>query len=166
MSRTAKRMIAYPAGPAPFEWQTASDKYTHAGLVWQQDGSWQLVTQGWSPESVEKRTKTVAGQQYVGNPQAVVNSMVSVVRAWEMTAPIVAAYFTHHRLLVTAARREGDGWVSVRWHAGRSNLRKMQKEGWTALQFQGRRNGGGAVVTADFQMSEIIRSLNSRKASV
>jgi hypothetical protein len=159
-------MVGYPEAGGPVEWQTASDKYTHAGLVWQQDGAWDVAVQGTSPKSVAKRARTEAGRQYVGSPQALVNRMVAVVRAWEMTAPVAADYFGHHRLLVTAAYREGEGWVSVNWLAGRSNIRKMQRDGWTALQFEGRREGETRTRKADFQMTEILKSLNARKARV
>src|SRR5580698_1055073 len=72
-SRTARTMIAYPQPDQPVELKTRGS-YSHAGLVFQQDGSWEMAAHGTSPRSVERRAKASAGRQYAGRAQALVNS--------------------------------------------------------------------------------------------
>jgi hypothetical protein len=161
-SRTARIMIAYPQPDQPVEFKT-SGGYTHAGLVFNQDCTWTMAAHGFSPQSILKRTKAAAGRKYVGHPQALVNSMVAISRLWEETAPNVARYFGHHRLTVTAVFRPGHGWVNVSWDAGRTNLRRMERDGYTGVQFEGC-DAQGRVRHPEFMMTEISRSLRNRNA--
>jgi hypothetical protein len=164
-SRTARTMIAYPQPDQPVELRTRGS-YSHAGLVFQQDGSWEMAAHGTSPRSVERRAKASAGRQYAGRAQALVNSMVCVTPLWEATAPAVAEYFGHHRVTVIAVFRPEHGWQSVSWAAGRPALRRLAAEGYAGVMIEGRRDGERHARHADFTMTEIVRSLNSRRASV
>jgi hypothetical protein len=161
--RSAKMMIAYApgiAGEAKVTYKTAGG-YTHAGLIWNwAKETWEIAAVGYSPNSIAKRVKTVARKLHgAANPDTI------VVQLHEVTAPVIAKYFgEEHRVTVTAVFSEGHGWQSVSWKAGRSNLRQLGKDGYTAIAVEGRR--AGEKRTADFPMSEIVKSLNSRKALV
>lgn len=160
--RSAKTMIAYvPGYDAAVTWKTAGN-YSHVGLIWnEQTWSWEIRAKGWSPKSVSGRIKTMARKMYAGS----VESVTAVARLHETTAPILHEYFGDHRVYVSGVFRDGAGWEDVDWKAGRSNLRTMAAEGITAIAVRKMFDGPKAPA-ADFQMTEILRSLNTRRASV
>ena len=164
MSRTAKTMIAYiPDLPGVSVTLKTAGDYTHIGLVhnWQ-TSEWETVAKGWSPKSVAKATRT-AGRKMYAHALQFVNAATAVAELHEVTAPLIADYFDgDHRVAVVSYFKPGSGWTSVRWKAGRSNLRWMASQGIAAVAV---RQDHGAR-EADFQMTEILRSLNSRRASV
>jgi hypothetical protein len=167
MSRTVKTMIAYIPGlpGTSVTWKTAGD-YTHVGLVYDwQASAWEIVAKGWSPQSVAKATKT-AGRKMYAHALQFVGSGTAVVRLVEATAPLIAEYFGgDHRVTIVSVFRPETGWVGVNWHCGRSNLRRIAADGVTAIAV--RPHGEGSQYReADFQMTEILRSLNTRRASV
>jgi hypothetical protein len=166
--RSVKQMVAYVPGlnGVSFTWKTAGN-YTHVGLVYNwQANAWEMAAKGWSPQSVARRTMTAGRRMYAHAPHFV-GSATAVTELHEATAPIVAEYFEgEHRVIVTAVFRPEHGWQSVRWLAGRSNLRQLAREGYTGVMIEGRRPGETHVRNADFPMAEIVRSLNSRKAAV
>lgn len=166
--RSAKTMVAYIPGlnGVSFTWKTAGN-YTHVGLVYNwQTNAWEMAAKGWSPQSIVKRTMTAGRRMYAHAPQFV-GSATAVARLHEATAPVVAEYFGgEHRVTVTAVFRPEHGWQAVSWLAGRSNLRQLAREGYEGVMIEGRRPGEDHVRNADFPMTEIVKSLNSRKAAV
>jgi hypothetical protein len=159
MSRTAKHMIAYvpeALGGGTVTWTTASDKYEYAGFVYGHDGAWHVVVQGWSKRSVIKRTLAQARNM---RADASPGKVGFTAMAYETTAPVIAEYFEDHRVTVGAIFRPGRGWEEGSWLAGRSSLRSWAKEGVTTVAV----HRAGRV--ADFQMTEVLRSLNTRRAS-
>jgi len=161
MSRTVKTMIAYIPGlnGVSVTWRTAGD-YTHAGLVYNWSANeWEIVAKGWSPRSIGKAAKTAGRRMYAHAPQFADRATV-VTPLYEATAPNIAEYFGDHRVTIVSVFRPETGWEGVNWHAGRSLLRTLEAEGITAISV------GGHGRVADFQMTEILRSLNTRKASV
>jgi hypothetical protein len=166
--RSAKTMLAYvPDLPGTVvTWKTAGD-YTHVGLVYNwQSSEWQIVAKGWSPESIAKTAKTAGRKMYAHALQFADRATV-VTRLHEATAPIIAEYFGgDHRLKIVSVFRPETGWETVNWHAGRSLLRHLDREGVTAIAVSGPYDGQSYGRTADFQMTEIVKSLNSRRASV
>jgi hypothetical protein len=168
--RSAKTMIAYIPVPglngASVTWKTAGD-YTHVGLVYNwQSNEWEIVAKGWSPISIAGRTRTAARKMYAHAPQFAGPSS-AVAQLHETTAPIIAEYFGgDHRVRVTAVFLPEHGWQSVNWPAGRSNLRQLAQEGYAGVMIEGRRPGETHARNADFPMTEILKSLNSRKAAV
>jgi hypothetical protein len=166
--RSAKTMLAYiPDLPGTVvTWKTAGN-YSHVGLVYNwRANEWEIVAKGWSPRSVARQARTAGRRMYAHALQFADRATV-VTTLHEATAPAVAEYFGgEHRVTVTAVFRPEHGWQSVSWPAGRSNLRQLAAEGYTGVMIEGRRPGEEFARRADFQMTEIVRSLNSRRASV
>ena len=167
MSRTRRTYAVYVSYGTEVTFQTASAKYDHAGLVRSRDGkAWSVVALGYSLPSVIKRTRTAARRAYNADWDIRSNSCTSQV--WEVSAPVVSEYFGHNRLWITAVFLDG-GWQEVSYHAGRSLLRTLAKEGVKAVCVQGcgqvnhpvEREG---LHEADFQMDEIVRSMSARKS--
>lgn len=167
MSRSAKTMIAYiPDTTATVTFTTAGG-YTHAGFVfnWREE-TWDVEVKGYSPRSIAKRAKAVARERHrlltngVPAHPDYISSMTAVARLYEVTAPVIAKYFGDHRVIIGAIFRPESGWEEGSWLAGRSSLRCWAKEGVTAVAV----HRAGRV--ADFQMTEIVKSLDSRKAAV
>lgn len=158
MSRTLRTYAAYvsplcddPGTEVLFA--TSSSKYDYAGLVCR-DGRWEVAAKGWSYHSVRSRARAIARQV---NSYAVESSSCTSPTV-EVTAPSVRDYFGSHRLNITAVYRPASGWEEVMLHAGRSNITCLARQGVTAVAFtQGQR-------TADFQMTELLRSMRARKA--
>ena len=159
--RSARNMIAYiPDLPGTaVTWKTAGN-YTHVGLLYSwADNKWSVIEKGWSPQAIAKRVKTEGRKMFAHAPQFA-EAATAVALLHEMTAPVIAAYFGDHRVAVTAVYRPETGWQDADYHGGRSNLRHLNREGVTAIAVT--RHGR----TADFQMTEVVKSLNSREARV
>jgi hypothetical protein len=171
MSRSQKTFVAYTAAGDEATFQTASDKYDYAGLVNPLDGSgqWRVVALGYSYESVTRRTRDAARRILAPNysDDWGIRAYSCTAQAWEVSAPVIGAYFGHHRLRVTAVFLDGR-WQEVNYHAGRSLLRTLAKEGVEAVQVRGtgsrhclsERQG---LHEADFQMTELLKSMNTRR---
>lgn len=158
MSRTTRTYAAYvsPLCNTPGTevlFSTASTKYDYVGLVCR-NGQWEVEAKGWSYASVRSRVRTAARRV---NPYAVEQISCTASTA-EVTAPVVRDYFGSHRVNITSVFRPGSGWENVMLYAGRSDINRLAREGVTAVSFtQGQR-------TADFRMTELIRSMRARKA--
>lgn len=162
--RSVRNMIAYvPDLPGTAVTFQTAGSYTHVGLLYDwADGKWSVVEKGWSPQAIAKRMKTQGLRMFSHAPQYA-SAATAVAELHEMTAPVIAGYFGDHRVVVTAVYREEHGWQSVNWKAGRSSLRQLHREGVTAIAV-GRPGHSADKRVADFQMTEIFKSLNSRKA--
>lgn len=166
MSRTKRQYAAYakPGRPSEAEviFEHASDKYDYAGLMQDRDGNWSLVALGFSANSVITRMRTACRKSGQWHSTYDVSMATSLARTWEVTAPVVRDYFGSHIVLMTAGFHPERGWEdwtdgdSAR-KAGKSRLRALAREGYTAVAFtqSGR--------TADFQMTELLASMNLRK---
>lgn len=146
-------------------------KYDTAGIVRNDRDQWHIVAVGTSEDSVRSRTRTLYGrgcyrQMFVG-------------QLHEQTAPVIRDYFGGHRVAIDSLYRPDldpalrddmmqPGWTRP-WsagyttpnhfaQAGRTMLRKLAKDGWTAVAVR----QGGRV--ADFQIDEILKSMNARRA--
>jgi hypothetical protein len=165
--RSAKMMIAYVPSltektEAKVTYKTAGG-YDHAGLVFNHSASaWEVQAVGYSVKSIAKRTRTAVRNMYPRSP-GFWDAATAVVPLHEVTAPILREYFGDHRLAVCGIFRPETGWETVDWKAGRSNIRWMAEQGVTAISVC-RANRLGTQ--ADFQMTEIVKSVNARKALV
>jgi hypothetical protein len=173
MSRTRRTFAAYTTGGDEVLVQHSSSKYDYVGLVNHLDGSgeWKPAAYGCSHASVTKRTRSAARKLLAPNysDDWAVRAYSCVAQMWEATAPVVRDYFGHHRLRITAVFLDG-GWQEVNYHAGRSLLRTLDKEGVQAVQVRGvgsqhRLRERTGLHVADFQMSEVVKSMNARKAA-
>lgn len=158
MSRTTRTYAAYvsPLCDAPGTevlFTTASSKYDYVGLL-QQDGQWGVQAKGWSYHSVRSRVRTAARRV---NSYAVEHISCTSITV-EVTAPVVRDYFGSHRVNISQVFRPGKGWEEVNLHAGRSNLNWLARQGITGVEFTGGQR------TADFQMTELLRSMRARKS--
>lgn len=178
--RTRKTMIATALGEE-IEYQTAGD-YTVAGILMypdpENDFPRAVVAVGTSRASVTSRTRTIARRVRPGLLRSDEHYVMDVVPLTEATAPVVREYFGTHDVVIDALFKPGyedpmtmmkPGWahpwdigLTSRAHAlkgGRSLIRVLAKEGYTALAF---RTVHGTRI-ADFQMTELLKSMNSRK---
>lgn len=159
-TRSAKTLVAYPQDDTEVTHKT-SGGYDYLGMTCSFSGQWGVVAHGWSFTSVAKRTQRLARLNQAANS--------AVEQTWEATAPVIRAYFGHHRLRITEVFKDGQ-WQKASYHAGRSVLRQLPAEGITAVKVRGTGNyqGNGerpGLHEADFQVDEIIRSLKSRRNS-
>lgn len=125
-------------------------KWDVGGIVKYTDGHWILAEYGFSPDSVRKRTLA-----YYNRTAYLINW--SVGRIYEATAPVVREYFGHHRIAITQVWKPLEGWVDVRLHGGRSSIRRLSKQGVTAVRF----SADGRL--PDFQMAELLKSMRLPK---
>ncbi len=158
-TRTAKTLVAYPQDDTEVT-QKTSGGYDYLGMTCSFSGQWGVVAHGWSHESVTRRTRRLAGINR--------SASFAVEIAWEATAPVIRAYFGHHRLRITEVFKNGQ-WQKANYHAGRSVLRQLPAEGVLAVKVRGTGNDQGnwerpGLHEADFQVDEITRSLKSRSA--
>jgi hypothetical protein len=158
-TRSAKTLVAYPQDDTEVTHKT-SGGYSYLGMTRSSgSGQWGVIAHGWSHESVTRRTRRLARLN---------NSAASAVKeTWEATAPVIRAYFGHHRLRITEVFKDGQ-WQKASYHAGRSVLRQLPAEGISAVKVKGTGNyqGNGerpGVHEADFQVTELLRSMNARK---
>lgn len=184
---TPKTLVAEAFGEE-FTIRTAAG-YEYAGvlIVPQQDKDFPrvLVAKGFSHSSVKKRTRTENNRWRPNFTRRFgkVNEaqVMQVVRFFEATAPVVREFFGTHRVIVDGLFSAGiigtslqdenytPGWCDPQraghagtFHAaraGRSDLRRYDAEGWTVIrlrEFNGRK-------TADFQVTELLKSMNTRK---
>lgn len=186
---TAKTLVAEAFGEE-FELRTAAP-YEWAGVlmlpILDQDFPRRMVAKGTSKNSVTSRTRTENNRWRPGfrrnHGLAAERHVLQVVRFFEVTAPTIRAYFGTHRVVVSALFRAdlapelrddmmGNGWTTPQragyattfraCRAGRSDLRRLARDGWTAVgvrQF----DGGSGRPIADFQMDELIRSMGGQR---
>lgn len=186
---TTKTLVAEAFGEE-FELRTAAP-YEWAGVIvlpiLDQDFPRRLVAKGTSKESVTKRTRTENNTwrpnflKRFGRSQE--RNVLQVVRLFEATAPTVREYFSTHRVVVSALFRAdldpklrdasmGNGWTTPQkagyattfraCRAGRSDLRRLAADGWTAVGIR-QFDGGSGRPVADFQMDELIRSMGGQR---
>lgn len=165
-SRTVRIMIAEALGEE-IEYRTAGG-YSVAGVVRTLNAEngfpCQVVAVGHSWDSVLRRTRAISRKLRRGLHKSDEQYVMEVVHLTEATAPVVREYFGTHRVAVTGWYTEANGWLHGNRYAGRSEIRKMAKEaiGITAVEFSmplGRNRGHR---TADFQMTELLASMNKR----
>jgi hypothetical protein len=162
MGRTRKTLVAAALGQE-IEYQTAGG-YTVAGVVMstnaEENFPCTVVAVGYSWKSVTRRTRAISRQVRSGISKSDEHWVMEVTGLIEATAPVVRDYFGTHKVYAAAVYRPQDGWeAGLRLSAGRSDLRRMAAEGITAvaLTFAGR--------TADFQVTELLRSMNAYRAA-
>lgn len=176
--RTRKTMIAEAFGQE-VEYKTAGD-YSVAGVVVLPDVEnnfpLKIAAVGTSWASVTSRTRTVSRKLRPTLHRSGEHAVMRVVKLTEATAPCVREYFGTHSVVIDALFREGTavdgmkpGWaypwdlgLTSRAHAlkgGRSMIRRLAGEGYTALAF---RTVAGTRI-ADFPMADLLKSMNSRK---
>jgi flavin-binding protein dodecin len=173
MSRTRKTMIARAFG-AEVEYVTAGD-YDTAGVVQYTRGGQfyrYIAAVGTSAKSVEQRARAALRKARPETLPSDYPYLVEVVRLREQTAPVVREYFGTHTVFITGFFTEGQGWAYCHeepYKAGRSVIRWMIREkGVTAFEF-GKHKGSVRPAgtspwrTADFQASELLKSMNARK---
>jgi len=178
--RTSKTMIAEALGET-IEYKTAGD-YTVAGVLMYPDAEndfpCAIVAVGTSHDSVTRRTRTVAHKVRPRLLKSDEHYVMAVVPLVEATAPVVRDYFGTHRVIINALYKPGQpddgmmqpGWaypwdlgLTTRAHAlkgGQSMIRQLARDGYTALSF---RTINGTRI-ADFQMAELLKSMNARRA--
>jgi hypothetical protein len=146
-----RTLAAYVAG-VEVTYQTSA-AYDTAGLLCRPDGTWFIAEHGFSADAVARRTRV----RFNRIPGA---ATWEVKPLWEATAPVIREYFGHHMVFVESVYREGSGWErGLRLKAGRAQLRRLAAEGAVTVAVR----AAGSARIADFQMSEITRSLASRK---
>jgi hypothetical protein len=176
--RTRKTMIARAFGEE-IEYQTAGN-YSVAGVLIYPDAAAnfprRVVAVGNSHASVTRRTRKVAHQVRSMLLKSDEHHVMQVTSLTEATAPLVRDYFGTHGVVIDALYKPGyedplemmnwmypwDIGLTSRAHAlkgGRSMIRQLAKEGYTALAF---RTVNGTRI-ADFQMDELLKSMNARK---
>lgn len=162
-TRTRKTMIARTQW-GDVEYKT-SGGYTVAGVVLSLSGDFapEVVAVGTSWDSVARRTKTISRKRRPGIHAGDHRMVMEVVALDEATAPVVREYFGRHDVPITEVYRPGTGWVSERYLSGRSVIRKLAAEGVTTVAFSLPLGRGRGRRTADFQMTELLKSMNSRK---
>jgi hypothetical protein len=170
-------MIAEALGEE-IEYETAGP-YDVAGVLMYPDAESgfprKIVAVGTSYASVTSRTRTVARKARPGMHKGDEHYVMQVVGLVEATAPVVRDYFGTHNVVIDALYKPGTeaglmmtrGWAYPQdidltgqrrsLKAGRTMIRRLAKEGYTAIAFrQGSR-------IADFQMDELLKSMNTRK---
>lgn len=154
-SRTARNLvITAPDGTDVI--RRTSGGYDTAGIIQNENGSWSLVANGWSHESVYNRTHARYNR---GTYKA-----MHVGSLHEQTAPGIRAYFGGHAVRITQVFQPGTGWSEMKLNAGTAELRRLVKTGITAIAVQGL-SGDKSGHVADFQMDEILRSMRPGKAA-
>lgn len=146
--RTRRTLVATAPGGTDVRMQTAGD-YAIAGLIQRSDGTWFIAAKGFrSTASVYNRTHAIYNR---GDYKAMhVSDLI------EETAPVLREYFGTHAIVLEEAFRPGSDWSQPARGAGRSVIRQLAGDGYTAVAFRlGTR-------TADFQMDELLRSMNAR----
>jgi hypothetical protein len=165
-TRTRKTMIAEALGEE-IEYKTAGN-YSVAGIVMMPDPESgfprQVVAVGTSWDSVTRRTRTASRKLRPGLHRGDEHHVMAVVALTEATAPVVREYFGTHKVSVSSVFTPGKGWEDARYHAGRSVLRKLAGDGVTAVAFSRGNGRGSGRRIADFQMTELLRSMNARSA--
>ena len=164
-TRTRKTMIARTQW-GDVEYKTAGD-YTVAGVVLSlsADDNFapEVVAVGTSWDSVSRRTKTISRKRRPGIHAGDHRQVMEVVALDEATAPVVREYFSRHDVPITQVYRPGTAWTQERYLPGRSIIRKLAAEGVTAVAFSLPLGRGRGLRTADFQMTELLNSMNARK---
>lgn len=177
--RTRKTLVAEAFGEC-IEYKTAGD-YTVAGVLMYPDAEndfpRRVVAVGHSRDSVTSRTRTIARRARPNMRRYDEQHVMQVVPLVEATAPPVRDYFGTHGVVIDALYKPGqpdDGMMQPGWaypwdlgltsraHAlkgGRSMIRQLAKEGYTALAF---RTVNGTRI-ADFQVTELLKSMNTRQ---
>lgn len=154
MSGTRRQVIAYASDGSEVIWMTAA-RWDVAGLV-KSNGTWTAMVAGTSWDSVRARARTRMHRSYGEQAEAAV--------IWNMTAPAVAEYFGHHQVVITQTFTPGDaGWVTLKapQQAGQAAIRRLHREGVTAIAIRSRRDSGRRG-DADFQMDELLASMTRR----
>lgn len=152
-ARTMKTLvITAPDGTEVTE--RTSGGYDTAGIVQDYKGKWHLAAHGWSRDSVWKRTRMQQDRSrcrtmYVG-------------QLYEETAPVIREYFGTHQVRIHEYFVPGRGWTLAKGSAGRSTIRRLARDGVTAVSITP--IYGHREVYADFQMDEILRSMKARRA--
>jgi len=166
MSRNKRQFAAYvrSTGASPeieITVEHSSEKYDLVGVVLDQQNQIHPVAYGVSRNSVVSRTRTICRKQgyWYSTHDVFINTCVATL--WEVTAPVVRDYFGSHKVLMTSGFHPERGWEN--WtdgdrarKAGKSRIRALAREGYTGIAF----TQGGR--TADFQMEELIKSMNLR----
>lgn len=168
MSGTKRTLVALAPDGTEVTQQT-SGNYSVAGLIQRESGSWFIAAHGNSWASVKSRTSAMYGRGCY--------RQMHVADLREVTAPVVREYFGTHNVTVISLFREGQtglgmkaGWTDTGelglsrqgfgLKGGASMIRKLAKDGYTAVHFLGRT--GGTPRFADFQTDELLKSLRSR----
>jgi hypothetical protein len=178
--RNRKTLIATAWGDE-IAYQTAGD-YSLAGVLIYPDAAAnfprRIVAVGNSHASVTARTRRTAHQVRNMLLKSDEPHVMQVVPLIEATAPVVREYFGTHNVIIDALYTPGykdplgmmnPGWMHP-WDigltsiahsikGGQSMIRQLAKEGYTALAF---RTVNGTRI-ADFQMTELFKSMNARK---
>lgn len=144
-------VITAPDGTEVTE-RTSGD-YDTAGIVQDYDGKWHLAAHGWSRNSVWKRTRTQQDRQR--------GKTMYVGLLLEETAPAIREYFGTHQVYISEYFLPGHGWVKVSRNAGKSMLRYLAKEGVVTVSVSS--IFGHRKEYADFQMDELLKSMNAKK---
>jgi hypothetical protein len=149
------------------EYRTAGN-YSVAGVIHCMING-ELVTRvaavGNSWDSVQSRTRRALRDARPGTLPSDYVYLTEVVSLTEATAPKLHQYFGTHKLSVTQVFTPGRGWTAANYHAGRSSLRKLAKEGVTAVSAGRSRTARLGRWEAGFQMDELLKSMNARKSS-
>lgn len=165
---TRNLVITAPDGTEVTD-RTAGD-YTVAGIIQGDQGTWRAVAHGWSHESVARRTAALYRR---GCYRSMHTGTLT-----EATAPVIREYFGTHHVAIDAMFRPDlekqhpqmkPGWAypwdagyttrTQKLTAGQSMIRQLARDGWTALTFR------LDTRQADFQMDELLKSMNARKSS-
>lgn len=167
--RTRRTMIAR-AFSTEVEYQTAGNYDTAGVIQYTKDGKLYryVAAVGTSARSVARRAEKRLRQVRPETLPSDYPYMVEVVSLREVTAPVVREYFGTHTVFVTGLFTEADGWTScpVALKAGRSDLRRLIREGYTAFGISKQNSSISRTSrwrTADFQSNELLRSMNARK---
>lgn len=156
MSGTRKTMTARAFG-VTLEYKT-SGNYSVAGVIEYRAGdgsiSRRIAAVGNSWSSVETRARRAL--RLAGHVNY--ETGVMVVSLVEETAPVLEDYFGSRVFTVVQGFRPGEGWVTLNYHPGASLLRRLAREGYTSVSCS-----KGTRPPADFEMTEVIKSLNARK---
>lgn len=153
-SRSTRELVAYAPDGTEVTWKTAAP-WDVAGLVQRTDGTWSAVRHGFSRDSVYDRTNAYY------NLHLDSLTAMHVADAWEATAPCIRNYkfFGSHRVNIARAFIPGQGWTDRNMYAGCQAFRLLAADGVTSVEIR----GDGHVV--EFQMAEILKSMNARKKS-
>lgn len=153
MSGRTRRTMVITAPDGTEVTEVTAGGYTVAGVIRNDHGQWHIAAHGYSLDSVYNRTHALYNK---GSYQAMyVGDLI------EKTAPVISKYFGTHDLHLSQIFIPGRNWVKDGGYAGCSRLRNLAKElNVTAVSV---RDGSGR--TANFQMTEILASMNARAKS-
>jgi hypothetical protein len=164
MSDKAKtvRAAAYAPDGTEVTYDAPPNKWNVAGLVQSTDGGWFEAAHGGSYDSVRGRAVTYA-YRFGYNART-----VAAVTIYEATAPAVREYFGHHKVNITQVFKPGDGgWQDAKLHGGWSNIRKLSKQGVTAVAFESFDTTGLDtrihIGPAEFEVASLLKSMNLPK---